>query len=772
MKLPISFACLYFLLILPSLLFAQALRIQGSVSDSLTQEPLPFATIQVFDNQNQQILGAIVDSLANFDLTNVKITNDYRIVVSHLGFKPREIIGTIQPRQRQLNLGSITLSPDLLFLNEIMITGNRTVQHLVDRTVYWVDSLMLSKALTAADILSNFPEITVNPITSGVTIKGKENSLVLINGVNTGQSIDIRSVNPFDIERVEVITSPPSSIDVEYDGVINIVLRREVSRGVSGNIEGLFMPNGRFVDAYGGILFGSDKVRVNLGYVNYLRNFSWESSQMRNNLNTGSSFASFLKSDNPLELNHDITGSIDFYPTPNDFINFSTRNSIFSWNRLIDHNQFLINGSDTTNLEPFIRHHTHDYFMGNYTIFYRRNLKKEGNSFSTNVNFHFMDAISNTNLLRDETLLRYYSEKGNKASVNAKMEHVSQLNSNIILTTGIQTYHQRFNGVLSDAIQGNDFSNNRHNIFADLFIKLSSVDLRLGMKVERNIMQFNYAPYLKTSQDGFFPTILLSRQLNQNNRLSIEYRRTSSYPSAWAISPYTVEIDEMTSLTGNPLLSPSARNAFEISHSYRKGPISISTTAYHHDTRGLMSRVASFSPDNHVTLTYNNSIDRTLSGLRINGSITLFEFLIFEPDFRFIHENFSSATLTRRNTTLSSFLLLLIGLPGGFGVGGFGSYEGKRLTSQGYSDPRYVVGGVFVMKQFIEQNFGLFIGLRDITKSEENSFVFDGITDQTNNFNIRTYGLSLRLTYNFNRGKEHRMTRINTNFDADKKPLM
>jgi len=772
MKAFISFACIYFLLLLPSSLFAQELRIQGSISDSITSEPLPFATIQIFDRHNNRVLGAIADSSANFDFTKVKITNDYKLIVSYLGYKSREISGSVQTRQTLIDFGRIMLSPDSLILTEIMITGNRKVQHLIDRTVYWVDSLVLSKALSTADVLSKFPEITVNPITFSVNIKGKENSLVLINGVNSGQLVDIRSLNPFDIEKVEVLTSPPSSIDAEYDGVINIVMKRKVSKGVSGNIEGLFMPNGRFIDAYAGVLFGGEKVRVNIGYVNYLRNFPWESSQIRNSLNTGSTFASFWNSDKPLEISHDITGNVDFYPSPNDFINFSTKNSLFSWDRTMGYKQFRINDTDTTYLDPFNRHHTQDYFMGNYTIFYKRNLKKEGNFLTTNVNFHYMDALSNTILYSDGGPLRDYSEQGNKTSTNAKVEYVSQLKSNLILTTGFQTYYQRFNGILSDAILGNDFSNYRNNLYADLLVKLSFVDIRLGMKIERNIMRFNYSPVIKNAQDGFFPTILLSKQLNPNNRLRSEYRRTSFYPSAWAFSPYTVVIDEMTSLTGNPLLRPSLRNAFEISHSYRKGPYSINTTAYYYDTRGLVSQVSSFRPDNHVTLTFNNSVDRTLSGLRFSGSITLLGFLIFEPDFRFIHENYRSGNLTRRNTTQSSSLFVLIGLPHGFGLGGFGSYEGKRLSSQGFSDPTYAISAVFVMKQFLKQNLGFFIGLRDISRSEENSFVFDDITEQTNNFKIKTYGLSLRLTYNFNRGKEYRITGISTNFESDIKPPM
>ncbi|HPN22894.1 MAG TPA: outer membrane beta-barrel protein, partial [Tenuifilaceae bacterium] len=91
------------------------------------------------------------------------------------------------------------------------------------------------------------------------------------------------------------------------------------------------------------------------------------------------------------------------------------------------------------------------------------------------------------------------------------------------------------------------------------------------------------------------------------NRLKVEYRRTTFYPSAWTLSPYRIEIDSMTALIGNPMLSPSVRDAVELSHSFRKLPFSINSTVYFHSTNKLVSSNKSYDSNAFCTITYNNS---------------------------------------------------------------------------------------------------------------------------------------------------------------------
>ena len=74
----------------PNFLLSQEVRIQGSVADSLSLEPLPFATIQVLDQTNQMVFGTIADSLGIFDLPNVKVSAGCKLVVSFMATTKRK----------------------------------------------------------------------------------------------------------------------------------------------------------------------------------------------------------------------------------------------------------------------------------------------------------------------------------------------------------------------------------------------------------------------------------------------------------------------------------------------------------------------------------------------------------------------------------------------------------------------------------------------------------------------------------------------------------
>jgi len=759
-----------FLFSLPFYLFSQKMQIQGSVIDSLSREPLPYATIQVVDiNNNNVFAGIASDSLASFNFPSVPIKNGYKMLVSYVGYQPKEIPLSLKPHQKSLNFGFIALTPNVNLINEVQVTGHRKVQDLLDRTVYVVDSTILSKTIGTPDILSSFPEIMVNPITLETKIKGKENSLILINGINTGRSVDIRSINPKDIERIEVITSPPSSVDVDYDGVINIVLKQESSKGFWGNVDATLMANGRYADTYTGAVFGWKKMRLNIAYSNYLRNNSWETSEIRNNptINETYSTAGYCK--NPFELTHNFIFNLDYFASPNDFINFSTNNSLEGVDKNIYYTPTRISNGISTPLAPFSIQNTTDYFIGNYTVFYKRNLAKEGNSISANINLHYMDGGEYCDFSYEGAPTHVNDENGKKKSINMKVEHINQLGKTTKLTVGAQAYYQVFSGTLSGAILGNDFSNQRYNIYADLYLGLKGFDINLGLKAERNAMEFSNSSHSPNTQHALFPTIILSRQINNTNRIKAEYRRTSYYPSAWAFSPYRIDIDSMTAFIGNPKLDPSTRNAYELSHSYRTRPITFNSTLFFYKTNKFVSAITSYDSKSFKTTTYENSTGRIFTGLRLSGTAEFFKFINVEPDIQLYYEEYKRDGVVRENTTYTVDLSISIGLPKGFAIGGFGRYYGKRLSPQGYAEPNYSLDAVYIMKRFQKQNLFLYIALRGLTVSKETDYTFDSNINEIHTFDHDTYGLAFRLSYLFNKGKQQRMEKVNTFFESDKK---
>lgn len=110
-----------------------------------------------------------------------------------------------------------------------------------DRFVYDVAASPVTKGNTTFDILKQTPLLSS---TDDKTLKiaGKNNALIYINGRKTNMDADslvqfLKNTPAENIQKIEVITVPGSEFQVESsDGIINIVLKKKMSDGTSGNM--------------------------------------------------------------------------------------------------------------------------------------------------------------------------------------------------------------------------------------------------------------------------------------------------------------------------------------------------------------------------------------------------------------------------------------------------------------------------------------------------------------------------------------------------------
>jgi len=110
-----------------------------------------------------------------------------------------------------------------------------------DRFVYDVAASPVAKGNTTFDLLKQTPLLSTTD-DKAFKIVGKNNALIYINGRKT--NMDAESLTQFlkntpaeNIQKIEVITVPGSEYQVESsDGIINIILKKKMSDGTSGNM--------------------------------------------------------------------------------------------------------------------------------------------------------------------------------------------------------------------------------------------------------------------------------------------------------------------------------------------------------------------------------------------------------------------------------------------------------------------------------------------------------------------------------------------------------
>ena len=128
-----------------------------------------------------------------------------------------------------------------------------TVETLIDRKVYSVTSDAQSTFGTLSDVLSVIPSVDVDP-DGIVSLRGDSNVLILIDGKPSSQfsgpsaGENLQSIPASDIERIEILTTPPAQFKAEgAAGVINIVTRRKHPDGLAGSVRGSLGSGGRSV---------------------------------------------------------------------------------------------------------------------------------------------------------------------------------------------------------------------------------------------------------------------------------------------------------------------------------------------------------------------------------------------------------------------------------------------------------------------------------------------------------------------------------------------
>jgi outer membrane receptor for ferrienterochelin and colicin len=218
--------------------------VKGSVSDSLTGKPLSYVTVVLQDAKTKQALKSILSKDdGNFEISAAP-NKDYLLVLAFTGYENKTI--SIKNERTTLNLGNISLSASSKQLKEVTVTAQRPVmKRQIDGITYDVTADPESVALTALDMMRKVPLLTVDA-SDNIKLKGNSNYKILINGkesalVAKNPSDVLRAMPATNIERIEVITTPPAKYDAEgLAGIINIITKKNMDQGYNIGINGRY----------------------------------------------------------------------------------------------------------------------------------------------------------------------------------------------------------------------------------------------------------------------------------------------------------------------------------------------------------------------------------------------------------------------------------------------------------------------------------------------------------------------------------------------------
>lgn len=243
-------------------LSAQSYQFSGCVQDE-NHLPVEVANVLLLQAKDSTyIKGMLTDSLGCFAFTQVK--GDYLLHITLIGYEGIYLPVSLQGNK---NVGMLTLKTSSAFLDEVTVTAARPViKRLVDRVVFDTHNAIATAGGNALDLLREVPGLRVDQ--NSINIIGKGGVKVYINGRETKLTGDelidyLRSYDASQIQKVEVITTPPSKYDAAGNsGIINIRLKSRPKDYLGGTVSSSYNIGEKDHYGYGGINLNMSKGRV------------------------------------------------------------------------------------------------------------------------------------------------------------------------------------------------------------------------------------------------------------------------------------------------------------------------------------------------------------------------------------------------------------------------------------------------------------------------------------------------------------------------------
>src|ERR1700733_782352 len=222
----------------------QMLTVKGVTIDAATNKPLGYVTVSLLDaTTKQSVKAGLSTDDGSFEL-KAPAGKTYLLALVSMGYKSKTI--NLTGTGPVSDAGKIAMSASSNQLSEVSVTAAKPLmKQEVDRITYDVQADPDSKALDVLDMMRKVPLLSVDG-NDNIQLKGSGNYKILINGkesalVARNPSDILKSMPATNIERIEVITTPPAKYDAEgLAGIINIVTKKNADQGYNLGINSRF----------------------------------------------------------------------------------------------------------------------------------------------------------------------------------------------------------------------------------------------------------------------------------------------------------------------------------------------------------------------------------------------------------------------------------------------------------------------------------------------------------------------------------------------------
>ncbi|WP_046744888.1 TonB-dependent receptor domain-containing protein [Kordia zhangzhouensis] len=779
---------------------SKKVTITGTVYEKTTKQPLEFATIIFQDSAKKRpITGGITNNKGTFSIEVDADTYDIRF--EFISFETQEIKN--KPLYENMSIGEIYLSEDSQSLQAVEIIAEKTTVDIkLDKKIYNVGKDLTVRGGTVSDVLDNVPSVSVD-VEGNVSLRGNENVRILINGKPSGlvglNSTDALRQLPADaIEKVEIITSPSARYDAEGTaGILNIILRRSKLQGINGAIS----TNVSYPLGYG----VSGNINYRTGDFNFFTTSGYNYREVPGNSNT---FTEYFNGDNP---NTFLNEDRDFDRTQKGintnlgvewYINDKTSLTATVFYRDSNDESETANiltqydaDFNVTNVSSRFDPETEDDTTLQYAVNFDKNFEKSGHKLTADFQYENSREAENSFILVDNILSEQVATIEEQDRLLLQTDYVVPTSETaqfefgyrgnfLDLTTDYLVAFLENDVFVPDANLSNvlNYREYVNAIYSQYGNKINDkFSFLVGLRMESTritIDQLTSSDFDRKNYIGFFPTINLGYEINENQSITLGYNRRIRRPRSRFINPFPSRSSITNVFQGNPDIDPSYSNGVDLGYLNRIGKFTLNTSVYFQRSTDVFNFI---SEDTGQTVLLNGEevpiIRRTPINLARNDRFG-FEFTVtYNPSRKWrLNGNFNLFQSYNRGEfngtnfdadNLSWFVRVnnKVTLPGSI------DWQTRLFYSGPNEDAQNIRKGLFsanlaFSKDLFDENASIAFNVSDVFNSRKRrseSFTDTFFSEGEFQWRERTFNLS--FTYRFNQKKKNERNRGNNNDD-------
>jgi len=756
-------------------------RIQGILIDSVSKKPVEFAALSLVDTKtNNPIDGTTTDEKGAFTLTKVASGN-FKILISFIGYKTKTISNIKIDKKTELDLGSVSLAPDVVQLNEVEVVGMaQLIEEKVDRLVFNAEKDITSKGGDASDVMRKVPMLTVD-LDGNVSLRGSSNVRVLINNkpstiIATSVADALKQIPADMIKSVEVITSPSAKYDAEGSaGIINIITKKSTIQGGTLNLDTGIGNRGSNLGLRGNYRQG--KMGFSLGgfgrfnynmpgrseniQVGKIDKFSIR--QMSESDNKGS-FGSYnfgwdYEIDSKTSLSAGVRYGMRNSKVSQQLSTFNTQSNGTTRNSFRDVNTKDLSGTWDVNLD-YIRTLSKPQQELSISGQYSRNNRT--NDFTANV-FELTTAQIGEQL---------GSQRNDNSSHNQEstiqLDYQTPISDNQMLEVGGKGIFRQvvsniiYSGIGNVTVLPNSNLNYDQNVAAGYFSYTYTTKSKFTVKVGS---RYEYTSIDATQGEqrtnlnlpaygNLVPSLNISQTFGKGQTIKLGYNRRLQRPGIQFLNPNVNSSNPTNISFGNPELDPELTDQVELGTSFFKNSLYINVSTFARFTNNSIESIRSTNAEGVISTTYGNIGEKQNYGANIFGNLTLFKRWQVGGGIDAYYAN-----LVNKGTNSSNDGIVVSGrirtgltLKKGWGIQGGGFLRGREVQLQG-TQAGFRMYDLGVKKDFANKRGSIGFGMENFLAPSfkmKTSLETPQFTQNNTNF---LYNRGFRINFSYRLGK-------------------